>query len=126
MAVSMLVLVVTAFFPVIGLQFAWVEWHWMAGILLTGSILFHIVHATFFLDFWSIWVGPKDIPEFKAEMMREFGKEPDAPEAGQIPAGQPALSPGGDDCRPGGHRHGHPDDVPRPQSDHRGAQPVPA
>jgi formate dehydrogenase subunit gamma len=87
MAISMLVLVVTAFFPVIGLQFAWVEWHWMAGILLTGSILFHIVHATFFLDFWSIWVGPKDIPEFKAEMMREFGKEPDAPKPGKYPLG---------------------------------------
>ena len=39
------------------------------------SIIFHIIHATFFLDFWSIWVGPKDIPEFKAEMMREIGNE---------------------------------------------------
>ena len=65
----------------VGVKFAWVEWHWMAGILLTGSIIFHIVHATFFLDFWSIWVGPKDIPEFKAEMMREFGKETGGPEA---------------------------------------------
>ena len=59
----------------------------MAGILLTGSILFHIVHATFFLDFWSIWVGPKDIPEFKAEMLREIGKEPDGPKPGKYPLG---------------------------------------
>ena len=78
MAVSMLTLLVTAFLPIVGVRFAWVQWHWMAGLLLTASILFHIVHATFFLDFWSIWVGPKDIPEFKAEMMREMGKE-DAP-----------------------------------------------
>jgi formate dehydrogenase subunit gamma len=87
MAVSMLALVITAFVPILGLRFAWVEWHWMAGILLTGSILFHIVHATFFLDFWSIWVGPKDIPEFKAEMMREFGKEPGGPMPGKYPLG---------------------------------------
>lgn len=87
MAFSMLVLVITAFFPIVGIQFAWVQWHWMAGLLLTGSILFHLVHATFFLDFWSIWVGPRDIPEFKAEMMREFGKEPDAPKPGKYPLG---------------------------------------
>jgi cytochrome b subunit of formate dehydrogenase len=87
MAVSMLTLVVTAFLPIVGVRFAWVEWHWIAGILLTGSILFHIVHATFFLDFWSIWVGPKDIPEFKAEMMRELGKEPGGPQPGKYPLG---------------------------------------
>lgn len=87
MAFSMLALVVTAFLPIVGIRFAWVEWHWMAGILLTGSILFHIFHATFVLDFWSIWVGPKDIPEFKAEMMRELGKEPGGPKPGKYPLG---------------------------------------
>src|ERR671910_691328 len=87
MAFSMLVLLFTAFLPIVGVKFAWVQWHWMAGVLLTASILFHIVHATFFLDFWSIWVGPKDIPEFKAEMMREFGKEPGGPMPGKYPLG---------------------------------------
>ena len=88
MAFSMLVLLLTAFLPIVGVRFAWVQWHWMAGILLTASILFHIVHATFFLDFWSIWVGPKDIPEFKAEMLREIGHE-DAPgpRPGKYPLG---------------------------------------
>ena len=86
MAVSMLVLVITAFFPVVGIQFAWVEWHWMAGILLTGSIIFHIIHASVFLDFWSIWVGPKDIPEMKRELQREFGRLPEAP-SGKYPLG---------------------------------------
>jgi len=88
MAFSMLVLLLTAFLPIVGVRFAWVQWHWMAGILLTASILFHIVHATFFLDFWSIWVGPKDVPEFKAEMLREIGRE-DAPgpRPGKYPLG---------------------------------------
>ncbi len=25
------------------------------GLVLTASIIFHIIHATFFMDFWSIW-----------------------------------------------------------------------
>src|SRR5687767_15267035 len=87
MAFAMLALLFTAFLPIIGVRFAWVEWHWMAGILLTASILFHIIHATFFLDFWSIWVGPKDIPEAKAEMMREFGIDAPGPKPGKYPLG---------------------------------------
>ena len=88
MAFSMLTLLFTAFLPIVGVRFAWVQWHWMAGILLTASVLFHIFHATFVLDFWSIWVGPKDIPEFKAEMMRDLGKEvPGAPKPGKYPLG---------------------------------------
>jgi cytochrome b subunit of formate dehydrogenase len=87
-ASSMLVLLFTAFLPIIGVKFAWVYWHWMAGILLTSAILFHIVHATFFLDFWSIWVGPKDIPEMKIEIMREMGREDLAgPRPGKYPLG---------------------------------------
>ena len=68
-------------------RFAWVQWHWIAGILLTASVIFHIFHATFVLDFWSIWVGPKDIPEFKAEMAREMGKEIGGPKPGKYPLG---------------------------------------
>jgi cytochrome b subunit of formate dehydrogenase len=73
--------------PIVGVKFAWVEWHWMAGLLLTASIIFHIVHATFFLDFWSIWVGPSDIPEVKAEMLREIGIDAPGPKPGKYPLG---------------------------------------
>jgi formate dehydrogenase subunit gamma len=87
MAASMFTLLFTAFLPVAGVKFAWVQWHWMAGLVLTASILFHIVHATFFLDFWSIWVGPKDIPELKAELLREFGHDVPGPKPGKYPLG---------------------------------------
>lgn len=87
MAFAMLALLFTAFLPIVGVKFAWVQWHWWAGLLLTASILFHIVHATFVLDFWSIWVGPKDIPELKAELLREIGKEPGGPKPGKYPLG---------------------------------------
>jgi cytochrome b subunit of formate dehydrogenase len=87
MASSMFVLLFTAFLPVVGIQFAWVTWHWMAGVVLTVSILFHIIHASFWLDFWSIWVGPKDIPEFKAEILREMGHDVPGPKPGKYPLG---------------------------------------
>ena len=87
MAASMFVLLFTAFLPIAGIRFAWVQWHWIAGLVLIASILFHIVHATFFLDFWSIWVGPKDIPELKAEMLREFGHDVPGPKSGKYPLG---------------------------------------
>jgi cytochrome b subunit of formate dehydrogenase len=87
MAASMFVLLFTAFLPIVGVRFAWVEWHWMAGLVLTGAIIYHIIHATFFLDFWSIWIGPKDIPEFKAEMLRELGHEVPGPKSGKYPLG---------------------------------------
>ena len=88
MAASMFVLLFTAFLPVAGVQFPWVQWHWIAGLVLTASILFHIIHASVWLDFWSIWVGPKDIPEFKAEIMREMGREDvPGPKSGKYPLG---------------------------------------
>src|SRR5712691_2741858 len=87
MAAAMFVLLFTAFLPVVGVKFAWVTWHWMAGLVLTGAIIYHILHATFWLDFWSIWVGPKDIPEFKAEMMRELGHDVPGPKSGKYPLG---------------------------------------
>ena len=47
MAGAMFVLLVTAFFPIVGIQFAWVTWHWIAGLVLTGAIIYHIIHVTF-------------------------------------------------------------------------------
>ena len=87
MAAAMFVLLFTAFLPVVGVKFAWVTWHWIAGLVLTGSIVFHIIHASFWLDFWSIWVGPKDIPEMKTELMREFGRDVPGPKSGKYPLG---------------------------------------
>jgi cytochrome b subunit of formate dehydrogenase len=87
MAASMFVLLFTAFLPIAGFRFPWVTWHWMAGLVLTASIIYHIVHATFWLDFWSIWVGPKDIPEFKSEIMLELGQDVPGYRPGKYPLG---------------------------------------
>jgi hypothetical protein len=73
MAASMLTLLFTAFLPKVGVQFDWVKYHWMAGVVLTASILFHLIHATFFMDFWSIWPDAIDIRDAGNRWKRATG-----------------------------------------------------
>ena len=75
MAVAMLVLLFTAFLSKVGVQFDWVEYHWIAGLVLTASVIFHIIHASFYLDFWSIWPDKIDI-EDSGKRIRRFFRKP--------------------------------------------------
>jgi len=61
MAASVLTLLVTALGPVLGWNFDWVTIHWIAGIVLTLAVLFHILRAIFVLDFWSMMVDREDM-----------------------------------------------------------------
>lgn len=73
MAGSVFVLLVTGIFPIIGLEFAWLEIHWIAGIVLTVVVLFHIVRSIFMQDLSSMAVGPADFREVLDES-RKPGK----------------------------------------------------
>jgi formate dehydrogenase gamma subunit len=79
MAAAMFVLLFTAFLPKVGIQFNWVTYHWIAGTVLTISILFHIVHATFYLDFWSIWPNRSDLEDAWKRFQRFIGKRVESP-----------------------------------------------
>ena len=79
MALSMLALLITAFLPKVGYQFPWVTYHWIAGLVLTASIVFHIIHASFWMDFWSIWPDRIDIEDGKRRWLRATGKAAPAP-----------------------------------------------
>ncbi len=74
MAASMFTLLFTAFLPKVGVQFDWVTYHWIAGIVLTASILFHIIHASVWLDFWAIWPDRDDLQDAWKRVQRFFGK----------------------------------------------------
>jgi cytochrome b subunit of formate dehydrogenase len=74
MAIAMIALLVTAFLPKVGVQFAWVTYHWIAGIVLTISVIYHIFHATFVLDFWSIWPDKEDIEDASRRVKRAMGE----------------------------------------------------
>ena len=73
MAASMFTLLFTAFLPKVGVQFPWVTYHWIAGTVLTVSIIFHIFHASFWLDFWSIWPDRTDLEDAQRRVRRFFG-----------------------------------------------------
>ncbi len=42
MAIAVIVLGATAFLPIVGIKFEWVPIHWMAGVVLTLAVLFHL------------------------------------------------------------------------------------
>ena len=79
MAAAMLALLVTAFLPKVGVQFPWVTYHWIAGVVLTVSIVFHIIHASFWLDFWSIWPDKADLEDSSRRLRRALGRSAPAP-----------------------------------------------
>ena len=74
MAAAMFTLLFTAFLPKIGVEFDWVTYHWIAGIVLTASIIFHIIHASFWLDFWSIWPDKVDLRDAWRRALRFMGR----------------------------------------------------
>ena len=86
MSAAMLVLLVTAFAPVMGIQFPWVTIHWIAGLVLTATIAYHIVHATFWQDFWAMWVNGADIKAGVAELSHMLGRNgTEVPKAAKYP-----------------------------------------
>ena len=85
MAASMLVLLATGFLPIVGLEFAWLNIHWISGLILILCILYHIIHASFFLDFWSIWLLPRDLMEAVQRTRRQLGQAVDVGKHGKYP-----------------------------------------
>jgi cytochrome b subunit of formate dehydrogenase len=79
MAASMFTLLFTAFLPKVGIQFPWVTYHWIAGAVLTVSIVFHVIHASFWLDFWAIWPDKTDLEDAWKRVRRFVGISAPAP-----------------------------------------------
>ena len=60
-AATVLVLLATSFLPILGVQFAWVTPHWIAGLVLIAAIVFHILRALFGQRLRSMWIGLDDL-----------------------------------------------------------------
>lgn len=84
MSASMLVLLVTAFGPVLGWQFAWLEIHWIAGVVLTATIVYHVIHS---LARGNVWAMMKlGVGEGIATLRHVASAEaPPPPKAGKYP-----------------------------------------
>lgn len=74
MALAMLALLFTAFLPKVGVQFPWVTYHWIAGIVLSISVVYHIFDAFLGQDFWSIWPDQLDIEDAGRRMKHALGQ----------------------------------------------------
>jgi len=84
MSIAMLLLLITAFVPVMGWQFNWVDLHWQAGVLLIATVVYHVIHSIGWMDFWSMFqVG---VSEGIATIKHILSpKAPAPPKAGKYP-----------------------------------------
>jgi cytochrome b subunit of formate dehydrogenase len=62
-AASVLILLGTAFLPIVGLEFPWVAVHWMTGIVLAVAVLAHIVSVLARGTWGSMWIGRADLAD---------------------------------------------------------------
>jgi formate dehydrogenase gamma subunit len=60
-AASVVALLLTAFLPILGVDFAWVTIHWVAGFVLTVIVVVHIVRALFWQDWREVWIDGQDL-----------------------------------------------------------------
>jgi cytochrome b subunit of formate dehydrogenase len=88
MSLTVFVLLVTGFFPVIGVQFDWITIHWIAGIALIGTVIFHVFHAYFWLGLRNILLGSAGWKELRVGLANALGSGPAPPKPGKYPAEQ--------------------------------------
>jgi len=63
MAICVFVLLFTGVLPIVGVDFNWLTIHWIAGLILTGAVVFHTVRALIWQKPKEMWVGARDFQE---------------------------------------------------------------
>ena len=76
MAVCVLLLLATAFLPILGIDFAWVVLHWSTGFVLAALVLVHLVRSLAPAKLKRIWIGPRDIAEALSIVGRTLKRDP--------------------------------------------------
>lgn len=61
MAAAVLTLLATAFLPIFGIEFAWVEIHWWTGLGLIAIVLIHVARSLLAKRLSSIWIDADDL-----------------------------------------------------------------
>ena len=60
-AVCVLILLGTAFLPILGVEFAWVAIHWSTGVVLIAAVAAHIVRSVLAKRLGAIWPAARDL-----------------------------------------------------------------
>jgi hypothetical protein len=109
----MFTLLFTAFLPKAGLQFDWITYHWIAGSVLTVSVLFHVIHASFWLDFRAIWPDKADLAGCIEKSAQVYGPAcASAAQIRKVPVREQALPRRNHRDRSGRNRNRGVHDVP--------------
>jgi formate dehydrogenase subunit gamma len=78
-AAAVLVLLGTAFLPIMGFNFPWVTAHWIAGLILIAAVLFHVVRAIFWQSLGSMWIGLADLRDWAASVRWSLRRSDEVP-----------------------------------------------
>ena len=73
MAISIFLLMGSAFLPILGIRFQWVEIHWISGVVLTALVLIHIVRAIVWQDWRSMLIVGADVRDIWRSLFRVIG-----------------------------------------------------
>jgi len=65
-ALAVLLLLASAFLPILGVKFSWVPLHWISGVVLTVAVIFHTIRSTFFRRLKCMLIWPRHLREFAA------------------------------------------------------------
>ena len=63
-AATMTVLLISGLLPVVGIRFAWLEVHWISGLLLTAAVLLHVGRVLTVQGLRAMQLRPRDLGEF--------------------------------------------------------------
>lgn len=88
MAACILILMATAFLPILGLKFAWLDIHWITGVVLAVLVLIHIVRAVVWQDWRNMWIGSADLRELWHDCTRLLGGRNSPSPSGKYDAAQ--------------------------------------
>ena len=71
-ASCVLVLLATAFLPILGIEFAWVAIHWWTGVVLIAAVVVHILRSLIAKRLASVWIGGRDLRDAWRIAKRNF------------------------------------------------------
>jgi len=60
-AICVLILLATAFLPILGIEFKWTVIHWSTGLALIAAVVAHIVRSLMAKRLRRIWISRRDI-----------------------------------------------------------------
>src|SRR5262245_52311059 len=64
-ALAVLILMLSAFLPILGYKFSWVPLHWITGLVLTAALLFHLVRSSFFKRLRCMMIRARDLRDLR-------------------------------------------------------------